>query len=155
MSSIPFGLNIPSKDPGEPPDKGEGDPKQEGGVEKEKLAERSIGLSFKEKLLEMKESEKMDHLKDVELVENRWYMYEKEEEAYNDKCYVYDPCPKIRVSKGELEDWSQPWKEALVVSLLGKMVSFRVLENKLNQDWARNSTLRITNLPKNFYVVQF
>lgn len=155
MSSILFGLNIPSNDPGEPPNKGEGDPKQEGGVEKEKLAERSIGLSFKEKLLEMKESDKMDHLKDVELVENRWYMYEKEEEAYNDKCYVYDPCPEIRVSEGEVEDWSQPWKEALVVSLLGKRVSFRVLENKLNRDWARNGTLRITDLPKNFYVVQF
>lgn len=42
-----------------------------------------------------------------------------------------------------------------MVTLQGKKVNFRVLENKLNRDWAREGTLQITDLPRNFYVVQF
>lgn len=58
-------------------------------------------------------------------------------------------------SDSELDKWSEPWKEALVVSLLGKKVNFRMLENKLQRDWARKGTIQITDLAKNFYVVQF
>lgn len=112
-------------------------------------------LTFKEKLLEMEEAENMILDENEELVENRWYKFKEEEEAMDKHCYVYDPCPEIRVSEKELADWSVPWKGALVVSLLGKKVSFRVLENKLKRDWARKGTLEITDLPRNFYVVKF
>lgn len=163
---MPLSVNQRQKDPGEPPDSGGA--KQIQDISKEVSvggetnraganpeSEKPKTQSFKEKLLETKEMASTGLEKDEELVENRWYQYQKEEEEIAKCSYVYDPCPEIRVSESELATWSEPWKEALVVTLLGKRVSFKMLENKLNRDWARKGKIQLTDLPKNFFVVQF
>lgn len=155
MSSEPLVLQLQENDPGEPPDKGGEVQKQATEVIGGKATDGARALTFKEKLLEIKEADFKGPEDDDELVENRWYNFQEEEKAFMNQTYEYDPCPEIRVTETELADWSVPWKKALVVTLQGKKVNFRVLENKLNRDWAREGTLQITDLPRNFYVVQF
>lgn len=155
MSSVPICIKVRESDPGEPPDTGEGKKEEDAGVGVAKALKEPKALSFKEKLMQMGGALIRRSEEEEELPENKWYKFKEEEEAYNKSSYVYDPCPEIRVSDAELADWSEPWKEALVVTLMGKKVSFRVLENKLNRDWGRKGSLKITDLPKNFYVVQF
>lgn len=178
MSNTAIVKNPHQREPGEPPDGKGSTSEQVPGVlvaAGDKAATETVKdtttppkvdkpntLSFKEKLLSMgggkkvgTEVEDFDMTDEEELPENKWYKFQEEEEKSANASYVYDPCPEIRVSESELEDWSKPWKGALVVSLLGKRVSFRVLENKLKRDWARKGTLQITDMPKNFYVVQF
>lgn len=41
---------------------------------------------------------------DVDVVENKWYKYQEEEEKDASKNYVYDPCPEIKTSDTELAD---------------------------------------------------
>ena len=43
----------------------------------------------------------------------------------------------------------------LVVHVLGWKVGFKRLEAKLHRDWEKEGKIRITDLPCNFYVVQF
>ncbi|CAL0303158.1 unnamed protein product [Lupinus luteus] len=69
------------------------------------------------------------------LVENRWYREEEEEKEY-------DPCPKIPVTEEECESWCSPWKQALVVKLLGLSVPLRTMENKVKQLWQMNGSLQ-------------
>lgn len=166
MTTTPLVVNRRERDPGDPPDKNISVQEQtfhkEGntGVSFDKpVTSPTTGmpkvLSFKDKLLQTKEMDVEGPGEEEELVENKWYQYQKEEEELEKRAYVYDPCPEIKVSDSELDKWSEPWKEALVVSLLGKKVNFRMLENKLQRDWARKGTIQITDLAKNFYVVQF
>lgn len=166
MSTTPLVVNCRERDPGDPPDAGDASKNPDGstGVTTEKATNEGVIQpttgrpkirSFKEKLLSNKEMEVNIPDENEELVENKWYKYEQEEEKIANREYVYDPCPEIKVSDTELEKWSEPWKETLVVSLLGKKVSFKMLENKLKHEWARKGKLHITDMPKKIFVVQF
>lgn len=39
--------------------------------------------------------------------------------------------------------------------MLGRKANYRMLENKVNRDWARNGPVKIVDLPRGFYVVFF
>lgn len=62
--------------------------------------------------------------------------------------------PAVDLSKEELEAWSKPWRNTLIVKVLGKKVSFRMLEGKLRKSWLLHGDLRITDLAEDFYIVQ-
>lgn len=49
----------------------------------------------------------------------------------------------------------QPWRRAIVVKVLGKQLSFRVLERRLTELWAFGGKLEIIDLPHDYYVVRF
>lgn len=87
------------------------------------------------------------------LPEDRWYLDPEEgvKIDYNNE----DAIPVIPVSDEELQDWCDPWKLTLVVNVLDKKLSFRVLESKINRDWARFGKVKIIDLPRGFYAVQF
>ncbi|CAL0318591.1 unnamed protein product [Lupinus luteus] len=83
-----------------------------------------------------------------DLVENRWYQEVEEENEF-------DPCPAIPVSKEEFEMWCKPWKQALVVKLLGLTVSMRVMENRLKHIWQNQGCKQIIDMPQSYFMVHF
>ncbi|KAL4349349.1 hypothetical protein AHAS_Ahas10G0033100 [Arachis hypogaea] len=62
-------------------------------------------------------------------LEDQWY---REEEDLSNK--PFDPFPTIPVSKEEFEDWCKPWKNALIVKVLGKRVALGFIEQQLQRD---------------------
>nr|KYP69874.1 Retrovirus-related Pol polyprotein LINE-1 [Cajanus cajan] len=81
-------------------------------------------------------------------------MEEENDQAMTDDTEL-DPCPTIKVSQEEFEEWCSPWKRALVIHVLGKRVSFKALENKVNRDWVKSGSMRMIDMPNDFYLVQF
>ncbi|RYR35903.1 hypothetical protein Ahy_A10g050998 isoform B [Arachis hypogaea] len=61
-------------------------------------------------------------------LEDQWY---REEEDLSNK--PFDPFPTIPVSKEEFEDWCKPWKNALIVKVLGKRVALGFIEQQLQR----------------------
>lgn len=49
----------------------------------------------------------------------------------------------------------KPWRRALVVKVLGKNFSFRLLEKRLTDLWGRGNPLDIVDLDRGFFVVRF
>lgn len=124
----------------------------------EKVVNDSRSPSFRETLLTVPgftghDDEEFVDWEDDDLPKNRWY--KEKEEPKPPEFYREGNIPIINVSDKELMDWSEPWKLTLVVDIMGKKVNFRVLENKLNRDWAREGSIKIIDLPKGFYAVMF
>ncbi|KAL6555009.1 hypothetical protein OROGR_006267 [Orobanche gracilis] len=63
--------------------------------------------------------------------------------------------PRIRVDKGLTEAMCAPWKEALVVSLLGKKLGFRTMEAKLADAWNLAGDFDLLDVDNGFYMVRF
>ncbi|KAL4380807.1 hypothetical protein AHAS_Ahas04G0070400 [Arachis hypogaea] len=53
--------------------------------------------------------------------EDKWYQ-DVEDGGNVEKSF--NPCPTIPMSKEEFEEWCRPWKNILVVKVLGKRVTF-------------------------------
>lgn len=64
------------------------------------------------------------------------------------------PCSTIVVTDDELSKWAKPWRNSLIVKILGKKVSYRMLENKLRRSWLLNGDMRISDLAEDFYLVE-
>lgn len=63
--------------------------------------------------------------------------------------------PIIPVSDEELSQWPSQWKNPLIVNSLGKKVSFRMIENKLQRSWTKNGTIQIIDMHDGYYQVVF
>lgn len=111
--------------------------------------------SFKEALLSIQGSSDgevflEEEWVDEEVAEDRWY---KEEVSFEDK--KVGGILEIKVSDEEMLKWSEQWQKTLIVNVLGKKVNYRALEFKLNRDWARDGKIKIIDMPRGFYAVQF
>nr|KYP70239.1 Putative ribonuclease H protein At1g65750 family [Cajanus cajan] len=91
-------------------------------------------------------------LKEMEDYEDKFL---EEEDSIEDMEGDLDPCPKIQISQEEFEEWCAPWKNALVINVLGRHVSFKALEHKIHRDWAKNGAVRIIDMPNDYFLVQF
>lgn len=87
-----------------------------------------------------------------DLPENRWYNEEATSDLKNPKQST--PGLKITYTEDELESWAKPWRNTLIVKVLGKKVNFRTLENKLRREWEVNGTMKIIDLAEDFYLVR-
>lgn len=69
------------------------------------------------------------------LPENRWYLDQEDQMDHTngEKGLI----PVIHISDKELVEWYEEWDLTLIVNVLGKKINFRVLENKINREWAR------------------
>lgn len=56
------------------------------------------------------------------------------------------------MSDEELATWSKPWKNALIVKVLGTRVGFKLLESKLRNYWVKHGTMKITDLAYDYYL---
>lgn len=134
-------------------DKCEGDPS--GGTEEEQRL-----ASFREALLNVPgltdenatEEEEWVDMNDEDMPENRWY---KEPVEPVEQVSPEGQVPVVHVSDAEISDWCEKWNQTLVVHVLGKKVNYRVLENKVNRDWARDGKVKIIDMPRGFYAVNF
>ena len=86
------------------------------------------------------------------LPENRWY--KKDNDNHDKHREPFNPGPEIPLSDEELKQWSKPWRNTLIVKVLGKRVNFKLLESRLQRYWVKNGTMKITDLADDFYLVR-
>lgn len=82
----------------------------------------------------------------------KWYNYDEIEGRTNPKPFVAQP--EVPFTDEELEAWSVPWRNTLIVSVLGKKVSLKMLENKLQRIWTKNGPITVTDLAGGFFLVR-
>lgn len=63
--------------------------------------------------------------------------------------------PLITTDKAVLEEMCSPWKESLVVCLLGKKLGFRTMKQKLATTWKPSGDFDILDVDNGFYMVKF
>lgn len=64
-------------------------------------------------------------------------------------------CPAFCLSEQEEDRIQQPWKDGLIVKLLGRSIGYKALETRLNQLWAKNGSLIIIDLDQDYFLVVF
>ncbi|XP_057419027.1 uncharacterized protein LOC130713259 [Lotus japonicus] len=63
--------------------------------------------------------------------------------------------PRIRLHESVVESMCSPWKEALVICLLGKKLGYRTMKNKLEQIWQLTGAFDMIDVGNGFYMVKF
>ncbi|XP_045802696.1 uncharacterized protein LOC123896340 [Trifolium pratense] len=63
--------------------------------------------------------------------------------------------PMLHVEKMVMEDLSTPWKDALVVKLLGKNLGYNTMKNKLENIWKLMGGIELMDVRNAFYMVKF
>ena len=65
-----------------------------------------------------------------------------------------DPlCPIIPMFVVKRKEWCKPWKNALIVNLVGKKIRFKFLKNKLEKLWVLRASMELIDMGNNYYVV--
>lgn len=72
------------------------------------------------------------------------------EEDHGSNVAPFNPKPIIEVAVDEYEEWCRPWRNTLIVNLLGKNVGLRYMSNKLYNLWARAGTVQVMDMNNNF-----
>ncbi|KAL4373826.1 hypothetical protein AHAS_Ahas05G0120600 [Arachis hypogaea] len=68
--------------------------------------------------------------------EDKWYRDENNQESADKPL---NPYPTIPVAKEQFEEWCKQWKNALMVKVLGKHVTFAFMEQRLRRDWEKKA----------------
>lgn len=61
----------------------------------------------------------------------------------------------LEIPLEECKELWKPWRRALIIKVLGKSCSFKVLERRLGDLWANGGKLDIIDLDDGFYIVRF
>ncbi|KAF7833066.1 uncharacterized protein G2W53_015399 [Senna tora] len=80
---------------------------------------------------------------------------DSEESSEGEDDSSFDPCPKLKFSQEELDEWCRPWKMTLIVHLMGRSVGVTFMKNRLEKLWKRDGELTIIDLELGFYAVSF
>ncbi|KAK2359720.1 zinc ion binding / nucleic acid binding protein [Trifolium repens] len=64
-------------------------------------------------------------------------------------------CPSFVLSRKEEERIHKPWKNGLIVQLLGRKIGFKPLETRLKQLWVRQGVINIVDLGYDYFLVTF
>ncbi|XP_045798137.1 uncharacterized protein LOC123892394 [Trifolium pratense] len=139
-----FTANLPppaeQRLPPEPPDKGGSG----NGSNIDKVHEKREMISFRDKVLGKQAvitRERVDLLANklakVELVKGNRLM------------------PMLHVEGKVIEELSIPWKDALVIKLLGKKLGYNTMKNKLETTWKLVGGIELMDIGNAFYMVKF
>lgn len=123
-------------------------PKKDGGnVERQSYRDKlmNINLDEEEELI-------LEALKDMGDVE--WSNKEQEDKEMREE-QAFNPCPSINMSFEEAEEWCRPWKQALIMRLLGKRIGLRTLQTRLEKDWRKKGPIKIIDLSDEYFLVHF
>ena len=63
--------------------------------------------------------------------------------------------PKFYIANEYLQHLYQPWKDALILKLLGKSVGFRLMQDRLKNIWKLNGGFELRDIGHGFYMVKF
>ncbi|XP_057746431.1 uncharacterized protein LOC130965690 [Arachis stenosperma] len=84
--------------------------------------------------------------------EDKWY---KDDEDVLNGEKSFNPCPTIPVSKEEFEEWCKPWKNTLMVKVLGKRVTFAFMKQRLQRDWEGKGKIHVIDMNRDYFLVHF
>jgi len=63
--------------------------------------------------------------------------------------------PMLHVESSVIDELSVPWKDALVVKLLGKSLGYNTMKNKLENVWKLTGGFELMNVGNSYYMVKF
>lgn len=63
--------------------------------------------------------------------------------------------PKVTLDKSVFKELCSPWKDSLVIKLLGKSISYNMMKEKLNKVWKPAGGFDILDVDNGFYMVKF
>jgi hypothetical protein len=66
----------------------------------------------------------------------------------------YD-CPEFRLSEREEARIQRPWRQGLIVKLMGRRIGYKALETRLQQIWVRKGVISIIDLGGDYFLVYF
>ena len=84
-----------------------------------------------------------------------YIMEEERVDLDTDESIPFNPKPEVPVSIDEFNEWCKPWKLTLIVKLLGKSLSLRVMDRWIQRSWARKGAIRVLDMNEDFYIVRF
>ncbi|KAJ1406797.1 Zinc finger, CCHC-type [Sesbania bispinosa] len=64
-------------------------------------------------------------------------------------------CPLVKLSKSERIGTCIPWKRALIIKLLGKKVSLKFLQGRLQNLWQPKDRMEVIDIDNEYFVVRF
>lgn len=64
-------------------------------------------------------------------------------------------CPVLVLTEKEEQRLYKPWKQGVIVKLLGHRIGFKVLESRHKQMWVRKGVIQIVDLGNDFFLVTF
>ncbi|KAK2391890.1 zinc ion binding / nucleic acid binding protein [Trifolium repens] len=66
----------------------------------------------------------------------------------------YD-CPVLVLSKREETRISRPWRQGVIVKLMGRRIGYKAVETRLKQMWVRKGVISIIDLGMEYFLVYF
>ncbi|GLT81333.1 hypothetical protein SLA2020_527230 [Shorea laevis] len=63
--------------------------------------------------------------------------------------------PKVKIPKEIWQRLCAPWKNAVIIKLLGKSVNFHVLHARLLKDWRTDNEFEVIDVGLGYYIVKF
>ena len=130
-----------SSQPLPPPDK----PLDGGGTGASEINKVVAEVTFREKVLGGKAPIKPSMRRDL-LAENLAQV-----EFIGGNRYTH----MIHLKDEVVEELSEPWKDALIIKLLGKSVGYRVMRDRLQSLWKMQAGFDMQDLGNGFYIVKF
>lgn len=117
----------------------------------------SSSQTFKDALMKLTNGEGISDtcwgdLLNAELPENKWYKDDIPNVATEPRNLT--SAPIVTISDEEIAELAKPWKNTLIVKVLGKRVNYKMIENKLRREWVKNGTMSITDMADDFYLVK-
>ncbi|KAK4283752.1 hypothetical protein QN277_000672 [Acacia crassicarpa] len=79
---------------------------------------------------------------------------DQEEEAV-ESWHRTGKLPKLQVSAEEYDAWCKPFRNSLIVKLLGKTVSVGFMRFRMERMWALKGPVRVTPLSNGYFLVLF
>ncbi|CAN1154518.1 hypothetical protein LINPERHAP1_LOCUS13127 [Linum perenne] len=64
-------------------------------------------------------------------------------------------CPRILFTDDEIKSFYRPWSKALVVKVLERTFSFAAVKRRLENLWARNGNIQVSDASNSFFLVRF
>ena len=84
-----------------------------------------------------------------------WTDYFKEKKMTKEFVNGNEMLPRIRINKEIMDNMCEPWKQALVVCLLGKKLGFRIMKMKLANIWDLSGDFDLMDVDNGFFMVRF
>ncbi|XP_057432116.1 uncharacterized protein LOC130724864 [Lotus japonicus] len=85
------------------------------------------------------------------VLENLWDTGKMKVTYVNDNTQL----PQLHVDKSVIDNMCSPWKDALVVGLLGKKLGFRTMKDRLSNIWKLVGEFDLLDIDNGFFMVKF
>lgn len=110
--------------------------------------------SYRDKLLNINREEEneliLEAMKDISGPE--WIQWDSMNQGED---IEFNPYPTVNISLVEAEEWCRPWKQALIMNLMGKKIGLKTLQTRLEKNWSRKGPIKVIGLSDDYLLVHF